>query len=245
MKLKIGNDNILYIDNQTIEKIGDLQQTKSFKFLGMEIDETISWKKHIDKVCTKISRANYIINKVKNTIPKQCLLTLYQSIIQCHINYGLQIWGSSSRIEKIYKIQKKSIRIINKMPYNFHTEPLFKECGILTIKDQYKFNVAIFMNKLRNNELPQSFNDLKYFTKPDRPTRQIHVNMATQQRARTKFSSLLPFHKFPHIWNNLHPEIREIQNTTSFKRKLRSKLLESYEGKIICVNRRCRQCFPI
>ena len=94
------------------------------------------------------------------------------------------------------------------MPYNFHTEPLFKECGILTIKDQYKFNVATFMNKLRNNKLPQSFNDLKYFTMPDRPTRQIHTNMATQQRARTKFSSLLPFHKFPQIWNNLHPKIR-------------------------------------
>jgi hypothetical protein len=185
------NDQFLYIDNKVIEQIGNHTNTTFFKFLGMAIDENISWKKQIDNVCAKISRANYIINKVKNTIPKHCLLTLYQSIIQCHINFGLQIWGSSSSVERIFKLQKRSIRIINRKAYNYHTEPLFKECKILKIKDQYKGNVAIFMQQLRNGKLPKSFNDLKYFTKRERPTRHTYMNMAKQYRARTTFSSLL------------------------------------------------------
>ena len=104
---QIGKNEKMYIDNQEIERISDQLNTKSFKFLGLEIDEKLSWKKHINNVCTKISRANYIINKVKNTIPKHCLLTLYQSIIQCHVNFGLQIWGSSSLIEKNIQITEK------------------------------------------------------------------------------------------------------------------------------------------
>ena len=158
----IESDHTLFINNQAIERIGDKFDNTSFKFLGIFIDETISWKKHIDKICTKISQANYVINKVKNTIPKQCLLTLYQSIIQCHINFGLQLWGSSYHIERIFKLQKKSLRIINKKPYNYHTEPLFKQCNILAIKDQYKLNVGIFMYKLRSGKLPKSFNVFNY-----------------------------------------------------------------------------------
>ena len=44
-----------------------------------------------------------------------------------------------------------------------------------------------------------------------------------------KYSSLLPYHKFPQIWNDLQPEIREIQNTATFKHKLKSCLLGKYE----------------
>jgi len=64
------NDQSLYIDNQVIEQIGNHTNTNFFKFLGMAIDENISLKKQIDNVCAKLSRANYIINKVKDTVPK-------------------------------------------------------------------------------------------------------------------------------------------------------------------------------
>ena len=108
-----GNHS-LNIDNQNIDKIGNDLTTKSFKFLGLEIDECIAWKWHIDKICNKISRSIYAINKVKDILPQSCLKTLYESLIQCHINYGLEIWGSCSKSERVYKLQKRAIRIINK-----------------------------------------------------------------------------------------------------------------------------------
>jgi hypothetical protein len=103
------NNHSLTINNQQIERIINTSNTKSFKFLGIHIDETTSWKFHIYHRCTKISRANYIINKVKRVIPISCLQTLYNSIIQCHINYGIQTWRSSNRIDRVYKLQKKNL----------------------------------------------------------------------------------------------------------------------------------------
>ena len=64
------------------------------------------------------------------------------------------------------------------MRYNYNTVPLFKQCNILAIKDQYKLNVGIFMHQLRSGKLPKSFNVLNYFNRPERPTRQIYKNMA-------------------------------------------------------------------
>ena len=232
----------IYIGNEQIERICHSNRDTSFKFLGLEIDEMLSWNQHIDKICIKLSRANYIINKVKNIIPKSCLLTLYQTLIQCHINYGIVAWGSAKGIERVHKLQKKSLRIINKKPYKYHTEPLFKKCKLLTVKDQYILSSAIFMHSLKLNNLPSSFQELAYFTVPERATRQ--QNNANQRRTRIKFSSLLPFHKLPQIWNSLSTKQRNIQHQKSFKRKLHIELLAKYSDNIQCRNARCRQCLP-
>ena len=147
----------IYIDGKSVSRIGNNENEKSFKFLGIHLDETLSFKQHISKVCTKISRSNYIINKVKNILQRYSLLTLYPSIVQSHLNYGLHIWGSSVSIGKLIRLQKKSIRIITNSPYKSHTEPHFKRTGILKLTDQYKLNVLTFMyqyKKIKNYPTP-------------------------------------------------------------------------------------------
>jgi hypothetical protein len=236
-------DNVhLQINDQNIERISNTLNLKSFKFLGIYVDETTSWKPHVDHVCKKIARSNYIINKVKNVLPKSCLITLYHSLIQCHINYGLQLWGSSSAAKRISKLQKKSIRIINRKGYNYHTEPLFKENKILKLTDQYKFNMVFFMHQLKTKKLPESFQTLQYFTQSQRPTRQI--NIAKTKRARTKFSQLLPLHTFPKTWNEIETVYRCIDSALTFKSEFRAHLLNKYMNTAKCSNARCMQCFP-
>ena len=97
-------------------------------------------------------------------LPKSSLHTLYLTIVQRHLNYGLHIWGSSNYIGKILISQNKSLRIINNKTYNSHTEPLFKSSEILSANDQYKFIVQMFMYQHKHDTLPKSFNSLVYFT---------------------------------------------------------------------------------
>lgn len=102
---KTINENI-YLNGQQVDRVGNNQNEKSFKFLGIHLDETLTWKYHTQNVCSKIARSNYIINKVKNVIPKSSLKTLYSSLIQSHINYGILVWGCSHFTEKVNKKQK-------------------------------------------------------------------------------------------------------------------------------------------
>ena len=215
--------------------------------MGIHIDETLSWKYHIDKVCSKISSSNYI-NKVKNILPSTILKTLYSSSIQSHINYGLLVWGSSYTINKVYELQKRAIRTINNKSIHYHTEPLFKTSNILTVSDQYKLNVQICMHQLKNSKTPQSFSELKsiYFTEERPSTRQ--QQLATCCRFRTTFTLLLPLHRFPRLWNELHHNLRNIISITIFKRKVSAQQIDlyyMYAQQIRCANRRCRQCFPV
>ena len=64
------NKNHIILNEQEVNKIGHSETEKLLKFLGIHIDETWSWKYHVEKTCNKLARANYIINKIKNSLPQ-------------------------------------------------------------------------------------------------------------------------------------------------------------------------------
>ena len=133
----------------------NIEQVKDFNFLGITIEEHLNWKLHIDKISKKISRAIGIMNKLKQQLPTFTLKILYDSLIQCHINYGILSWGFNTT--NIFKLQKKSIRVITKVKYNAHTDPLFKNHDILKAQDIFKLNILKFYYNYKHHELPAFF----------------------------------------------------------------------------------------
>ena len=137
----------------------------STKFLGIHIDENLSWKRHICQLNSKIARASFAINQVKNVLPKESLKTLYVALIQPHINYGILAWGNASlsTLNKTNILQKRILRTINKVKYNTHTDPLFRKSEILKLNDLYVYNILIFMFEYCQNKLPPSFQSMFMF----------------------------------------------------------------------------------
>ena len=117
------------IKNTELCQIGTTFEEQSTKFLGIYLDEFLSWKHHIHHVNNKISRALFQIKQVKHFLPVESLKTLYFALIHPHILYGILAWGNAtpSVLHKTVVLQKRAIRTINKSTYNSHTEPLFKK----------------------------------------------------------------------------------------------------------------------
>jgi hypothetical protein len=87
------------------ERIFEDSQERSFKLLGVHFDEHLSFRHHIDILCTKLSKSMYCLNRVKNFVDKPSLLKLYYSMVHSNISYGLtfmdvqilQIWKKFAR----------------------------------------------------------------------------------------------------------------------------------------------------
>ena len=72
-----------------------------------------------------------------------------------YINYDILLWRNNH--ERVTKLQKKTIRIMNSKNYNSHTEPLFKKLHMLKVEDSFKLNQLKFIYKFINKDLPDYF----------------------------------------------------------------------------------------
>ena len=140
-------DNLqLTINGIAIEKVYD------FNFLGLTLNENINWKNHIEKIAIKSSQIIGILNKLKYILPTQIKVLLYNTLLLPHINYCILSWGY--KCDRITKIQKRAIRLINLSKYNAHTEPIFKQFKLLKVNHILQMQEFKFYHKFKNNTLP-------------------------------------------------------------------------------------------
>lgn len=111
----------------------------NLKFLGILLDSHLSWQPHIESVSKRMAKGLYMLRRLKDTIDKDILLTIYFAQIQSIFSYGIVIWGSSSYCKKLFILQKQAIRIICNVPHLTSCKPLFIELGVLTFFSLYVF----------------------------------------------------------------------------------------------------------
>ena len=114
------------LNGKQINCVCETNKDHSIKLLGMYLDKHLTWNSHVNIISSKISKALFIINKVKHLLPHDALKSLYYTLIHSHLTYGIQAWGNASCIKKLFVLQKRVVRIINKIGYGGHTDPIFK-----------------------------------------------------------------------------------------------------------------------
>jgi len=214
------------IDKQSVQIfINDveLERVETVKFLGIYIDDNMKWKSQIDKLCNQVSRNIGVINRLSEFIPQMILLTLYNTLILCHLNYGISIWGSSDNylLNRILILQKRCVRIISKSGFRAHTAPLFNKFKILPVHALYDYNVGIFMYLYFNDLLPSNFDSLfdrnidihSYNT---RGKLNYRVNYGQSSLSRSLIS-----YNGPLLWNSLPEYIKSSKSLNIFKYKFK------------------------
>ncbi len=218
-------DPLLEINNHRLERV------KETSFLGVILDENLTWKSHISYVASKISKSIGIIYRSSFCLTTRLTLrTLYFALVYPYLNYCVIIWGATypSNLNRLLLLQKKVVRILSNASYDAHTSPLFKSNKILKFEDIYLLNLGKFMFSYQNNLLPPSFSNF-FFT-----TDQIHShNLRTAGQfyvpfCRTKAKQFTVKYQGPKFFNSLNSEIRVLPSILTFQFKLNKYLLSLY-----------------
>ena len=95
------------LPNLLIEDI-HIKREHVAKFLGVFIDENLSWKQYIEIMSSKISKSIGILDKSRDVLSKQCLKQQYFSFIHSYLNCANITWASTSKskFERLYCCQK-------------------------------------------------------------------------------------------------------------------------------------------
>ena len=202
------------------------------KYLGILIDSKLSWKKHISELTKKLNRATALLAKLRNYVHEKSLKSLYFSLFQSHINYGCLVWGfaKQSLINKIFRIQKRAIRIITCSSYKCNTSPLFHKLGILKIHDHIELCRYEFVHDWIHGRLPTTFDSTFSKTNSGQYSlRRSNEKVAIPFRKLDKWGTDTLRYKGALIHNIIIDlGLHKVKSKRIFKNKLKSMYLVNY-----------------
>jgi hypothetical protein len=176
---------------KALENTG-LNVKNSIKLLGVQIEENIKWKEQLKIIAVQLNRACYAISCMVNITSLHTRCMVYHGYIYPTIRYGITLWGTASGWEKIFRIQKKCLRIITKSNPRKSCRPLFKEMEILTLPSVYIYEMMKYVfenqNLFRANKIEHQHD-----------TRRKHLYDVPMHRLKAVESS--PYHMGVKIYN--------------------------------------------
>ena len=155
LTLNLNKTNLVQFSAKTIVNTPDciergqnqLINSQITNFLGLTLDYTLSWSPHIARICSKLQSACYILRILKLTLTPPNLKMIYFAYFHSIMSYGIIFGGNSADNDKIFKLQKRAIRIMTNSNSRTSCHELFKELGILPLCSQYILSLALFVAK--------------------------------------------------------------------------------------------------
>jgi hypothetical protein len=123
----------------------DITTTTETRFLGLIIDNTLSWKQQIEQVVYEILVACYALRNIRYRVSLETLRVIYFAHAHSIMTYGIMFWGSSVCAHKVFTMQKEIIRIIMDSKPSDSCREIFKQMKIMTLYSQYIY-IAIIYN---------------------------------------------------------------------------------------------------
>ena len=179
-------------------------ESRSYKLLGIHLDENLTFQHQITNLTKKLTKAIFCINRAKNFIPQKALTSLYYALFHSHLTYCPTIISiaSTANITKIFKLQKKIIRIITNSSYAAHTTPLFHKLNILPYPSLIDHSKLIIMHSIHYQTAPSALINLWPKNNERNPTYELRNNNDYLiPRINYSFFSRSPAYSFPSLWN--------------------------------------------
>jgi hypothetical protein len=212
-----------------------ISRAQTVKFLGIFIDEKLTFKAQIDFICRKASRSLGIMYKLSQFLPPSVILNLYYALLHPYFIYGITAWGSSSlvHINKVRSIQSRALKLLPIV----NDKSNFISYDVLNIVLLYEYFSAV---KFYNVFILGQHEHLLNCLLPLLPTHQYgtrhrennNFNLPVCTKARYQRSFLF---KSVKIWNCIPVLIRNCQGVTLFKKYLKNHFL-SVQSSIILSN---------
>ena len=223
---KSDTNNHVYIDNQIVTQVYDS------KFLGVILDNQLSWSDQIKSVESKVSKSIGLLYKLKSKLDSQSLRMIYCTLVQPHLEYCCEIWGNTFklRLDKLEKLQKKAIRIIEGLKYRDHTSKAFNSCNCLKFQDLIAFKTCQVAYKANQNILPTNLQ--KRFIQLENihahNTRNSIKRNFYQQIFHTNLKSYCLSIKSVNLFNSIPHDIKKSKSINCFKSKLKKMYIATY-----------------
>ena len=206
-----------------------LKPSESAKDLWVLLDPHLTYDHHITSIVSSCFSKLSQINRAKKSFDKETLQLLIESVVFSKMLYCSSVWSNTTaqNINKIQSIQNFACKIIMNSKKSDHVTPLLRHLNWLPVREQLQYRDSILAFKCINGIAPQYLTSKfkkrsKIHTRNTRNANTIQIPLFRTAAGQPTFA-----YRGAKSWNNLNADVRENTNHRSFKKTLKSQLLNS------------------
>ena len=212
-----------------------IKREPHIKFLGITLDETLTFNLHINELCNKLKRLFHIFYNIRDYLSKENIKTIYYALVYSRIKYGISVYGQAckTKLKRIQTLQNQLLKVLSYKEYRFSTDKLHDEFELLKIKDIKEQEILAFVHNFFSSSLPPVFNG--YFetlaSNHNRNTRngsnliKIPIHRNNIAAASMKIQGAI-------LWNKTNCILKKISKVKLFKTKYKSTCLKYYKDQL-------------
>ena len=184
------------------------------KYLGVLLDNNLSFKPRIAHLEYKISHSVGVIAKLRYYLPSHTFLNLYFALVHSHLRYGLLVWAFTyiTYETKLKKLRSKAIKIIANICPGEKVTPHYYRLKILKLDDLYQFELAKLKCQFILNKLLSRY--CNYFTYSSDFHSYSTRNSFENNLRLPRFSTVTTQKSFKYVgtklWNNIPHNITQL-----------------------------------
>ena len=219
----------------TTIRIGNLpvKQTCYVKFLGVLLDENLSWKYHLNELSKKLARTCGMFFKVRHFLPINVLICLYNSLFSPFLQYGILVWGLTyeTYINPVFLLQKRVVRAISFVHFTAPSSPIFSDLKILKLHDLFQLKLLSFVYDCVNRTSPSCFHSFFDLVESVHlyGTRQVTKKDIFLTQKNTLQYGIRSVRFFgAKCWNDIPVDIKRSPSANIFRQKLKAFLFQNH-----------------
>ena len=148
VKLNGDKSNLIFIsrarvddkENHALQLFNDtIRPVNNAKFLGVEFDSALSFKKHTDSIQSRsTTRLNVLKVLARNGVDSKTLIKLYKIYVRPITEYGSAAFvaTTTTQLDRLKRIQNEAIRVCLKLPRYIRTDLLHEYASLEPITDR-------------------------------------------------------------------------------------------------------------
>ena len=204
-----------------------IERTSVQKFLGIYIDDKITFGEHTSKIATKLSRGVGILRKMKQIVPHSVLKQLFYAFIYSKFTYGITCYGSAyqNQIQRIKNLIRRALKLV--VNSETLTPEIYRNDRLFDFEMAYDYFCSINMYRIihLNSHEFLAAKLRSYQTNHSHETRSVYnqnLNLPFYRKSKCQRSFL---YNGINTWNPLPPQIKTAPDLTSFKKLIKNHLL--------------------
>lgn len=178
-------------EQSTVCDCPQIERTDKIKYLGIIVDENLSYRHHIAALSARVRKTAYVMKALRLSAKKDTLIMVYKALCQSLLLYCLKVWGGAPKttLIELERAQRMVLKVMLGKPFRFSTNLLYKECNVLRVRQLFIARAVIAIHK-------------SFLEAPDYESRRkMRVHKVKVPPTHSTFAKRHPYFLLPRIYN--------------------------------------------